>query len=210
MTVGVVAAMAVVAVSCGGRRHDVAYFEQMVDSIRKVETVEDMQRNSVAVDDDVNANRWFDTLQLRTLPIRNAGDNLALLGDFAEVPKTANGCFGHTADADLRAMALPRSRHNDVFIVAEMNDSAMEVLSLCTMDRQRRLLNQLCIYQRKEQYRQNDFGQTFMEYYVTSNYEITVVTYYQSHHKDWNSELLHSRHYVIDGDGRFKAVSLDD
>ena len=50
-------ACAVVLLSCGGKKHDVAYYEQMVDSIRRAEQVKLLQHEAGIESDPVKANR---------------------------------------------------------------------------------------------------------------------------------------------------------
>ena len=79
-----VAVLALLTASCGGRRHSQEYYEQMIDSIRKAEQVKEIERKAgIGVSHDP-VGAWLDSLPLRTLPIRNAGDDLVQLGDFVQ------------------------------------------------------------------------------------------------------------------------------
>ena len=60
--------------SCGNRKHDVAYYEQMVDSIRRAEQVKDIQQKAGIYDNPIEA--WFDTLHFHTLPIQSAAGDV--------------------------------------------------------------------------------------------------------------------------------------
>ena len=199
--------VAVLLLSCKGRKHDAAYYMEMVDSIRKAETVKDMKQQAGMYDNPVDA--WFDTLAIHTLPIQSAGGDLWQIGHFIAVPMSINEHFGYPVSAHLKALALPRAYRRPVFMVAEMVDSINPRLFLYTMDSHHQPIDQLCIYEQKSEDREDDFGQTSMEYYITSQYEITLILYYQSHDRERKPELLNSRRYIINRDGMFEETIID-
>ena len=150
--------VAMIATSCGGRKHDAAYYEQMVDSIRKAETLKDLQPK-VAVNENP-ADAWFDTLGIHTLPIKTAGADLGRIGRFTDVPLTLNEYFGYPVSAKLKALALPKAWRRPVVMLAEMQDSITPVIYLYTMNKKHLPIDQLCIYERKPEDRRDDFGET--------------------------------------------------
>ena len=201
-----VAVLALLTASCGGRRHSQEYYEQMIDSIRKAEQVKEIERKTgIGVSHDP-VGAWLDSLPLRTLPIRNAGDDLVQLGDFVKVPMAVNEYLGYPVSAKLRAMALPRKHRHDVLLVAEMQDSITPTLYIFTMDKKHNPIDQLCIYDKEEEKKSDDFGENFMEYFVTSKYEITIMYFYQSHNRERKPELLDSHSYIITRDGEFEET----
>ena len=199
--------LTVLMLSCKGRKHDAAYYMEMVDSIRKAETVKDMQQQAGIYDNPVDA--WFDTLAIHTLPIQSAGSDLWQIGHFVAVPMTINEHFGYPVSAHLKALALPKAYRRPVFLVAEMVDSITPRLYLYTMDSHHQPIDQLCIYEQKSLDREDDFGQTAMEYYITSQYEITLILYYQSHDNERKPELLNSRRFIINRDGMFEETIIE-
>lgn len=203
------AAVAMAVTACGGRKRDAAYYEQMVDSIRKAEQLQDMRRKAGLEARPHRKEAWFDSLRLRTLPIRNAGDDLARLGDFAKVPSELNGNLGYAPTATLRAVLLPQNGRHKVLMVAEERDSVTSAIHLCTMDSRYLLTDQLCVYEQKVERRPDDIGVTYLEYFVTSRYEITLMLYFQSNKEEKDAELLNVRRFVIDGDGRFQETVVE-
>ena len=206
--VGLIAVVALM-MACGGRKHDAAYYEQMVDRIRKAEQVAELQRKASMVPDSDPVDAWFDTLSVRTLPIRNAGDDIARLSDFKDVPAALNDCFGFTEKARLKAVAMPAKHAFGVVMLAEIKDSLNTVLYLYTMKSDHMALDHLCIYETKDERRDDDHGKTMLEYYITSNYETTLMLYYQSHDTDRKPELLNSRQYIINDEGRFEETIIN-
>ena len=201
--------MAVVIVSCGGRGRSAAYYEQMVDSIRKAEQVEAIQRKAGIAPDKHPLRQWLDSLQLRTLPIRNAGDDLARLGDFEPVPSWVCEHLGYQASDDVRAVALPSVHDYNVVMMALMKDSVNAVISLHTIDRDMQPVDWLSLYEKKEKRHRGSRGYTFMEYFVTSNYEVTVMHYFQSLRREQKPELLNMRRYAINSEGLFEELIIE-
>lgn len=195
--------------SCGQRKRDAVFYEQMVDSIRKAEQVEAIQRKAGIAPDKHPLRQWLDTLQLRTLPIRNAGDDLARLGDFEPVPSWVGEHLGYKADDDLRAVAMPSVHDYNVVMMALMKDSVNAVISLHTIDNDLQPVDWLCLYEKKVEKRGSDRGYTFMEYFVTSNYEVTVMHYFQSLRRERKPELLNMRRYAINSEGLFEELIIE-
>ena len=204
-----IVAVVVAMVSCGGRGRSAAYYEQMVDSIRKAEQVEAIQRKAGIAPDKHPLRQWLDSLQWRTLPIRNAGDDLARLGDFEPVPSWVCEHLGYQASDDVRAVAMPSTHHYDVVMMAQMKDSVNAVISLHTIDHDLQPVDWLCLYEKKVEKRGSDRGYTFMEYFVTSNYEVTVMHYFQSLRREQKPELLNMRRYAINSEGLFEELIIE-
>lgn len=202
-----IAALAMTIVSCGGRKRDAVYYMEMVDSIRKAEQVKDIQQKAGIYSDPVEA--WFDTLGIHTLPIKNAGSEIWQIGHFSPVPMSINEHFGYPVSAKLRALALPSAYRRQVVMLAEMADSIHPHLYLYVMDKKHQPIDFLTLYEQKKEDRQDDFGETFMEYFITSKYEITLMTYYQSHVPDTQPELKTARRYVITKEGKFEEVVIE-
>ena len=48
-----------------------------------------------------------------------------------------------------------------------------------------------------------------MEYFVTSNYEVTVMHYFQSLRREQKPELLNMRRYAINSEGLFEERTVE-
>lgn len=209
MCLGVLAVLALASMSCGGRRHDVAYYEAMVDSIRKAEQVKEVQQKAGIAVSGNPVEAWFDTLGIHTLPVKSAGRELWQIGHFTQVPMAINEYFGYPVSAKLRALALPSAWHRPVIMLAEMADSVNPKLYLYTMDKKHYPIDHLCLYEQQDEDRLEDFGHTYMEYYITSRYEITLMLYYQSHDEEKKAELMNTRRYIINRDGKFEETIIE-
>ena len=198
--------LALLMLSCGNKKHDVAYYEQMVDSIRRAEQVKLIQKQAGIYEDPVEA--WFDTLHLHTLPIQTAGSDVERIGHFDVVPQMVDEHFGYSADAHLKAMALPSMYRRQVILLCEMKDSITPALYLFTMDKQHQPVDQLCIYQQEVVDRSAENGLAYDEYFITSHYEITVMHYFKGR-KATKPVLKHARRYTINKDGMFEEQIIE-
>ncbi len=194
--------------SCRQKKHDLAYYEQMVDSIKKAEQVKELRKKAGITDEDP-LDAFFRKLQVRPLPIQSVGADWEKLGDFTKVPRSMNDCFGYLSDAELRAMALPKAGHFPVVMLLEMVDSITPMLYLYTMDKQHHAVDQLCIYEESSEDRDMDFGKTNLEYFITSNYEVSLVKYFQSHDGRRKPEFENARRYIINEEGKFEEVIIE-
>ena len=198
--------LALLTLSCGNKKHDAAYYEQMIDSIRRAEQLKEIQKQTGIYESPIEA--WFDTLRLHTLPIQTAGADIERIGDFAVVPVSANEYFGYPADAHLKAMALPSMHRRQVILLCEMQDSITPALYLYTMDKKHHPVDMLNIYHQETINRKNDQGMTYNEYYITSHYEITVMRYFKGH-EDVKPQFEEARRYTISKDGMFEEQPIE-
>lgn len=195
------------AVSCRGKKHDVAYYETMIDSIRKAEQVVDLQKKAGIYANPTEA--FFDTLQRRSLPIQSAGGDVDRIGRFCSVPSVVNEHFGYPPNAHLRALALPKAWHRPVILLCEEQDSINPILYLFTMDKRWQPIDILCIYEKKDEEYDDDHGYSFMEYFITSQYEITLMQYYQSQDQEQKPELEHACRFTISKEGMFVELPIE-
>jgi len=198
--------LALLTLSCGNKKHDAAYYEQMVDSIRRAEQVLEIQKQSGIYDNPIEA--WFDTLHLHTLPIQTAGADVDQIGNFVSVPLSANENFGYDDNANLKAMSLPSIHHRQVILLCEMQDSITPALYLYTMDKKHQPIDMLCIYHQEDVNRDTDYGLAYDEYFITSRYEITVMHYFKGH-EAVKPKLEEARRYTISKDGMFEEQPIE-
>jgi len=200
---------AVMVAGCGGKKHDPAYYEAKIDSLRKAEQMKQLRKikqEAGIYDDPVE--QFFDTLHVRPLPIQSAGANIGRLAHFSTLPKSLVSRFGYPLDVPLRMVPLPRWHNYRVVMLAEGPDSIAPLLSLVTLDASYQPIDQLVIYEQKAEERGDDMVMKFNDYYITSDYEITLMFAFLR--KDSNNPILEStRRYVINGDGYFDEVVVD-
>ena len=193
-------------VSCGQRKRDAVFYEQMVDSIRKAEQLEEMKRQAAVYDDPVEA--FFDTLQLRSLPLNSERSDFDKIGCFGKVPSSVTSMLGFPVSTKLKALLLPKVHGLRAMLLSEQLDSITSMLYLYTLETDGTPIDHLCLYEEIEEDRANDFGKLTMDYYITSNYEVSLLYYYESltTHK---RKTEHSRRFHITQDGRFEEVIIE-
>jgi hypothetical protein len=192
--------------SCGQRKRDAVFYEQMVDSIRKAEQLEEMKRQAGVYDDPVEA--FFDTLQLRPLPINSERGDFDRIGHFGKVPPSVTSMLGYPVSTQLKALMLPKVHGHHALLLSEQLDSITSTLYLYTLDRDYQPIDHLCLYEERDEDRADDFGKLIMDYYVTSAYEVSLLYTYQSSttHK---TEEEQSRRFQLTADGRFEEVVIE-
>ena len=197
----------VLIVSCGQKKHDVAYYEHMIDSIRKAEQVKDIQLKAGITDDDP-LETFFLKIGRRLLPLQSEGSHWQRIGEFTEVPRVLNEHFGYLSATELDILALPKAGSHQVVLLVEKVDSITPSLYLYTLDEHHRPIDQLCIYEEKSEDRAIDYGKSYMDYYITSRWEITLMKYYRSM-EDEKPILEQTRAYKIDKDGKFEEQIIE-
>lgn len=202
-----VISMIILVASCGQKKRDAAYYELMVDSIRKAEQVKELRQRAGITDDDP-LESFFLNLNRRLLPLQSMGAQWQKIGEFTKVPRQLNECFGYLSAAELQVLSMPNAGHHSVVMLLEMQDSITPALYLYTMDEKHRNIDQLCIYEEKAEDRPTDFGKTHMDYYITSNWQITLMKYYLSHEKE-KPELEQTRRYMINKEGKFEEQIIE-
>jgi hypothetical protein len=198
--------LALTLLSCGQRKRDAVFYEQMVDSIRKAEQLKEMKRQAGVYDDPVDA--FFDTLQLRPLPIKSERGDFAKIGRFGRVPLSVISQLGYPVDTRLKALMLPRVHGLHAMLLTEQLDSVTSNLYLYTLDRHYQPIDHLCLYEERDEDRAEDFGKLLMDYYVTSEYEVNILYFYESL-RTHKTEAEQTRRFQLNADGFFEEVVIE-
>ncbi len=198
--------LALALLSCGQRKRDAVFYEQMVDSIRKAEQLTEMKRQAGVYDDPVQ--NFFDTLQLRPLPIQSERSNFAKIGHFGKVPLSLVSMLGYPVDTRLKALLLPRRHGLHALLLEEQLDSINSNLYLYSLDRDYKPIDHLCLYEERDEDRAEDFGRQFMDYYVTSEYEVTILYIFESM-RTHKMETEQTRRFQLTEDGNFEEVVVE-
>lgn len=201
------ASLMVALTACNSGKRDAAYYERMVDSIRKAETVKDMYRKSASKSNPLEA--FFDTLARCALPISSVRAEYWRMGHFSNLPSELCVRFGFTADSRMLAQSLPHVQNAQLLMLVDRTDSTSTSLYLCTLNKSHEMIDQLCIYDEEVTNREHDFGVTLTDYFITSDHEVTLMRYYQSHDKKRDPQLLNVRLYQITADGFFEEQIIE-
>ena len=189
--------------SCGNRK-SAADYEGMLDSIRKAEVAKELLKP--VENDPVVA--FFDSLTMMSVPMKYSPAFVAYLPQMAKIPSTFNSRFDYESNIDLYAVKLPSYQNYHLMLLGERLDSINVTLYLCTMNRDYVLVDRLCVYEQKVEDRNGKLGLMRQEYYVTSNYEVTLVRIFRGEDDESEHEESACR-YVINKEGNFEEVIIE-
>ena len=200
----IVILMAMVMVYSCGNRKNAADYEPMIDSLRKAEVAKELLKP--ATGDPVVA--FFDSLEMKSVPMKYNVTFVDYLPQMTKVPAAFNGRFDYESNVQLLAAKLPSYRDYHMMLVAEKLDSTQTALYLCTMNQEYVLVDRLCLYEQKIEDRDGQLGLMRQEYYVTSKYEVTLVSYFRGEDDEEEQETAACR-YVINKEGNFEEVIIE-
>ena len=207
ITLSILIPLVLALLSCGQRKRDAVYYEKMVDSIRKAEQLQEMKRQAGVYDDPVEV--FFDTLQLRPLPIKSERGDFDKIGRFGKVPPSVTSMLGFPVSTKLKALMLPKVHGLRAMLLSEQLDSITSTLYLYTLDREYQPIDHLCLYEERDEDRADDFGKLLMDYYITSSYEVSLLYTYQSSTTN-RMQPEQSRRFELTADGRFQEVVIEE
>ncbi len=189
--------------SCGNRKRPEDY-AGMIDSIRKAEMEKELFKPVAS--DPVLA--FFDSLSMKSVPMKYSPEFVEYLPQMMKVPAVYNTRFDYESNVELYAVKLPSYQDYHMMLVGEKLDSTNVSLYLCTMNRDYVLVDRLCIYEQKIEDRNGSLGLMRQEYYITSNYEVTLVSYFRGEDDETESEETACR-YIINKEGNFEEVIIE-
>lgn len=201
--IAVLLAVLLFSYSCGNRKNASDY-AQMIDSIRKAEVAEELLKPTS--NDPVIA--FFDTLSMKSVPMKYDVSFVEYLPQMKKVPSAFNSRFDYESNVELLAVKLPSYKNYHMMLLAEKLDSTTTTLYLCTMSQEYVLVDRLCIYEQKIENRDGRLGVMRQDYYVTSHYEVTLVSYFKGEDDEEESEVAACR-YVINKEGNFEEAVIE-
>ena len=196
-------AVVLLSYSCGNRKN-AADYDQMIDSIRRAEAAKELLKP--VSNDPVMA--FMDSLSIKSVPMKYSMEFVEYLPQMTKVPVTFNSRFDYESNIALYAVKLPSYKDYHMMLLAEKVDSTTTTLYLCTMNQEYVLVDRLCLYEQKIENRDGKLGVMRQEYYVTSQYEVTLVSYFRGEEDEEESETAACR-YVINKEGNFEEVIIE-
>ena len=201
--IALLTAVLLLSFSCGNRKN-AADYASMIDSIRKAEIELELLKPET-IDPVV---LFFDSLSIKSVPMRYSADFVSYLPRMGKVPSMMNARFGYENNIELYAAKLPSYQMFNLMLVAEKLDSTSTSLYLCTMNQEYVLIDRLCIYEQKVEKKNNLLGLSRLEYFITSQYDITLVKYFRSEDDETEHEEAAYR-YVINKEGNFEEAIIE-
>ncbi|MBR1687445.1 MAG: hypothetical protein IJ710_02810 [Prevotella sp.] len=184
-------------------------YERQIDSIRRLEQAEMLRMQGLnRATDPVEA--ALDTMGRCTIPLSFSDDFVKFLPGFKPVPVELQPIFGNDGEAELLMVTMPPAWHKRVVMLAERRDSVAAALYLLTIDGLYEVIDQLCIYQQMPVRDERDrFGEETMQFFITSNYNVTLLRYFRPASASAPAELKESRRYAINREGMFEEKIIE-
>ena len=198
-----ITALLACAYSCGNRKNASDY-AGMIDSIRKAEVEQQLLKPSAG--DPVIA--FFDSLSMKSVPMKYSLEFVTYLPQMTKVPSAFNSRFDYESNVELYAVKLPSHGNFHMMMIGEKLDSTNVSLYLCTMNQDYVLVDRLCLYEQKVENKNGRLGVLRQEYYVTSQYECTLVSYFRGEDDETESEEAAYR-FVINKEGNFEEAIIE-
>ena len=97
-------------VACGNRRQSPGDIQAKLDSIARLETIEQLEMQGIHIGKDISPIQlFFDSLNIQPLPVRYSDDYVKYLPNYTSVPYELVKFMNFEGRTDPKAIALPES-----------------------------------------------------------------------------------------------------
>ena len=208
-----VLALAIVIVSCGGRKQMSAdEIAQKLDSVKAVEVKEKLKLQGVDLETSDNPMKTFyDSLSMQTLPISYSDDFVKFLPGFTVMQPEIASYMNLGTDNKHKAACLPESVGARLVMVADEEKGSDHIYSiwLYSLDDDFMPVDKLCLYATsKEEQKENELAEPedklIQDFVITSDYEIRLTDY------SGKFEAEVQRVYHVDMSRKFSEVQEID
>ena len=106
-------------VACGNKQQSPGDLQAKLDSIARLETIEQLEMQGIHIGKDVSPIQlFFDSLNIQPLPVRYAEDYVKYLPNYTSVPYELVKFMNFEGRTDPKAIALPESAGARLMILA--------------------------------------------------------------------------------------------
>ena len=168
--------------ACGNRQSP-ADIQKKLDSIARIETIEQLEMQGIHIGRDISPIQlFFDSLNLQTLPVRYSEDYVKYLPNYTSVPYELVKFMNFEGRTDPKAIALPESAGARLIILAADEGDGLYSLWLYSLDDDYMPVDKLCLYATsKEEKEENDLAapedKLIQDFVITSDYEVRLTDY---------------------------------
>ena len=169
--------------ACGNKQMSPAEMQQKLDSIARLETIEQLEMQGIHIGKDVSPIQlFFDSLNIQPLPIRYSDDYVKFLPNYTSVPYELVKFMNFEGRTDPKAIALPESAGARLMILAADEGDGLYSLWLYSLDDDYMPVDKLCLYATsKEEEKENELAdpedKLIQDFVITSDYEIRLTDY---------------------------------
>ena len=150
-------------VACGNKQQSPGDLQAKLDSIARLETIEQLEMQGIHIGKDVSPIQlFFDSLNIQPLPVRYADDYVKYLPNYTSVPYELVKFMNFEGRTDPKAIALPESAGARLMILAADEGDGLYSLWLYSLDDDYMPVDKLCLYATsKEEEKENDYSGKF-------------------------------------------------
>ena len=169
--------------ACGNRQMSPGEMQQKLDSIARLETIEQLEMQGIHIGKDVSPIQlFFDSLNIQPLPVRYSDEYVKYLPNYTSVPYELVRFMNFEGRTDPKAIALPESAGARMMILAADEGDGLYSLWLYSLDDDYMPVDKLCLYATsKEEQKENELAdpedKLIQDFVITSDYEIRLTDY---------------------------------
>ncbi len=169
--------------SCGNKQMSPGQMQAKLDSIARLETIEQLEMQGIHIGKDISPIQlFFDSLSIQPLPVRYSDDYVKYLPNYTSVPYELVKFMNFEGRTDPKAIALPESAGARLIILAADEGDGLYSLWLYSLDDDYMPVDKLCLYATsKEEQKENEMAdpedKLIQDFTITSDYEIRLTDY---------------------------------
>ena len=169
--------------ACGNRQMSPGEMQRKLDSIARLETIEQLEIQGIHIGKDVSPIQlFFDSLNIQPLPVRYSDEYVKYLPNYTSVPYELVRFMNFEGRTDPKAIALPESAGARLMILAADEGDGLYSLWLYSLDDDYMPVDKLCLYATsKEEQKENELAdpedKLIQDFVITSDYEIRLTDY---------------------------------
>ena len=192
-----VVALAMIMVSCGGRRQmsseEIAH---KLDSVKALEIKEKLALQGVDLEASDNPMKlFFDSLEIQPLPLSYNEDYIRMLPSYKDVSKDVAEYMNLVDCRHPKAISLPETVGARLIIIAADESDGEYSLWLYSLDDDYFPVDKLCLFsvdsRESEEYTEIN-EEEFLQYFsITSDYEIRLMDYAKEDYRAHLEEVYH-------------------
>ena len=166
--------------ACGNKQMSPTDMQQKLDSIARLETIEQLEMQGIHIGKDVSPIQlFFDSLNIQPLPVRYSDDYVKYLPNYTSVPYELVKFMNFEGRTDPKAIALPESAGARLMILAADEGDGLYSLWLYSLDDDYMPVDKLCLYATsKEEQKENELAdpedKLIQDFVITSDYEVRL------------------------------------
>jgi len=195
--------MVVVLSACGGGRNH-SDLQYKLDSIRKLEQLEQLRLQGIQLESANPFQMVFDSLAIQPLPLRSSAEYVKYLPNFQSIPIEIFAMMGFEESVNPRAITLPESVGARLMLLADGGTDGENTLWLYSIDDDYQPVDKLLLYKPRQKSESDLNPGEETGFTITSDYMICTFAYTADH------KLTSQRQYSVDDSRHFVLAPTSD